>query len=163
MAEESAKGSSRAPSTSGRTSSMSRWRIRNSWCSVPYMAATRRARPVSSYSLSSANPTVKVLTGREEARAIRATTMPESIPPLKKAPTGTSASMHPDTASDKVSTRRRCSRPTSTGIRAFRGSRQAPVARDGKFAVFKHERAARLQLADPPEHRQRCRHIINAR
>ena len=35
-------------------------------------------------------------------RAISATTMPESIPPLRKAPTGTSASMHPDTASDRV-------------------------------------------------------------
>ena len=50
----------------------------------------------------SANPMVKVRTGPVACRCIRATMALESIPPDKKAPTGTSATIRAATESDNV-------------------------------------------------------------
>ena len=50
----------------------------------------------------SANPTVKVRTGLELCRCIRATIVLESIPPERNAPTGTSATILAATASDNA-------------------------------------------------------------
>jgi hypothetical protein len=50
---------------------------------------------------------VNVRTGRDDASAISATTMLESIPPDRSAPSGTSASRRIDTASRTVSRTRR--------------------------------------------------------
>ena len=71
-------------------------------CSVPRCAATAAASDDSSKDRS-ANPTVKVRTGTDECRCIRATIVLESIPPERKAPTGTSATILAATASDNAS------------------------------------------------------------
>ena len=69
--------------------------------SVPRWAATAAASPDSSKARSS-KPTVKVRTGLVLWRCIRETIRLESIPPDRKAPTGTSATMRAATDSDRV-------------------------------------------------------------
>src|ERR1022692_4441134 len=89
IAEESPKGSSKCrtkretrSTASGRTT-ISRW-------SVWYWRATIAAYSNSLKALSS-KPIENVRTGSGDARAMDATTELESMPPLKKAPNGTSA------------------------------------------------------------------------
>ena len=72
---------SRLATTSGSRSS--------SWCSVSNFCATNRAYCDSSKS-ACWNPIANVLTGLELARAISATMVEESVPPLNIAPSGTS-------------------------------------------------------------------------
>ena len=59
---------------------------------MPNCCATRRACGSSSKA-SCSKPIENVLTGRDEASAIAATTAEESIPPDRNAPSGTSATM----------------------------------------------------------------------
>ena len=64
-------------------------RSSNSVWSVPSSFATRRAWGSSLYEFSS-KPIEKVFTGRSMMRLMSATTALESMPPLRKAPSGTS-------------------------------------------------------------------------
>ena len=86
--------------TSAASSSVTR---RGVW-SVPRWAATAAAS-VDSSKARSAKPTVKVCTGVARCCCIRATTRLESIPPDRKAPTGTSATMRAATESDSTPSR----------------------------------------------------------
>ena len=61
-------------------------------CLVPRCAAIACAASDSSYP-SSSKPMVKVCTGVSESDCIRETTVAESMPPDKKAPNGTSATI----------------------------------------------------------------------
>ena len=79
---------------------------------MPNRSATRRARG-SSFTASSANPIEKVLTGSRDCSAIAATTAEESIPPERKAPTGTSATRRRPTAARSDSRIRSCSSAVS--------------------------------------------------
>ena len=68
------------------------------WCSVPNSSATLAAYDDSSAEGTS-KPIEQVLTGERLASAISATTLEESTPPDRKAPSGTSATIRLVTAS----------------------------------------------------------------
>src|SRR6266849_8462511 len=95
--DESPKGSSREYESVSKASAFPGSTV-NSWCSVPNLCATRCAYRDSSKSLFE-KQTEKVLIGRELARAISATMVEESVPPLSRAPKGTSEIMCRRTAS----------------------------------------------------------------
>ena len=87
-ADESANGSSNT-SASSVSSVAGSGRIRTVWCWVPYRSATRCASELSSNERSS-NATVNVCTASGDSAAASAASMPESIPPERSTPTGTS-------------------------------------------------------------------------
>ena len=76
----------------------------------------------------SSKPMVKHCTGRALWRCIRATTVAESIPPDRKAPSGTSATICPATAADS-----RCSSASTaaSGGPSKRAARAARISASG--------------------------------
>ena len=79
----------------------------SSTCRVPKRSATRRAWG-SSLNAASRNPIEKVWSGPLVAPAQAATTTLESTPPLRKAPTGTSAIRCSRTASSSLARMASC-------------------------------------------------------
>ena len=109
-ADASANGSSNSPTTLSTKRSAAGTTSRSVW-RVPSAAATRRACGASLYACS-ANPIAKVWGGRDRSPAMSATTVDESSPPDKKAPSGTSDSRWLVTACPSNS--RRCSVASSS-------------------------------------------------
>ena len=97
MMLSSAKGSSQIPGTSRTMASVSAGVTTCSSCRVRRWPATARACPASSHSFAE-KPMAKLRTSAPVA-AISAVTRLESMPPERKAPSGTSATMRRATAS----------------------------------------------------------------
>ena len=97
MSEASVMGVSRASSTAGMCRMSSVESTITSWWSVRRRPDTSRAKDSSLKPVS--NPTENVLTGSGWIAAISETTMEESSPPERKAPTGTSATIRRRTES----------------------------------------------------------------
>ena len=156
-------GSSNQRGNSGTRSRASAGEIRSSVWSVPRCLATDRACAASS-KLFSPNPIVKVLTGRLLCACINATTNDESMPPDKKAPSGTSAVICRPTAS-----RSRTSRPSTAavspmietiGLGRRNDLRRIPIARNLRLALRAvHEKLSGLELVDAAVDAVRGRHV----
>ena len=99
--------------------------------------------------------------GSGDCRAIDATTELESIPPLRKAPSGTSAIMRMRTASSNFSRTRSDGLGVSQSRRGFgRRRRHLPVAALLHRAPLVSEPAARRNPPDGPIGGQRIRNVI---
>ncbi len=147
MADESAKGSSNIAAIASKISSTFGRRI-SSVCSVPSSAATALAAADSSY-FSSANPIENVRTRPDAWRHIKATTVEESKPPDRNAPSGTSDSRCDATAASSFA--RRVSTISRSSIdRLFRKwGRPVPADLNALLHV-PQKQMPRRQLSAPP-------------
>ena len=126
----------------------------------PARARARRTR------VWPAKPIVKVLTRPPAASAMSATTVDESSPPERKAPSGTSATSRRSTAA-RSSARKRSSASASLIVERVAPG-VAPAAREPRSPVAPrrlgpglrhHHQVARRQRADPAVEGARRRHV----
>ncbi len=131
-------------------------RTTSSVCCVPNASATVRAYGSSSKPASS-KPIEKVRMGWADASAISATTVLESRPPLRNAPTGTSLRSR-----NRVDVAEQVEQRLPVLVEAAIGLRQVvrhPVALDRRLAAVPGQDAGRWQLLDPVQDRRRRRHV----
>ena len=169
ISEMSPKGSSQMSGNSGTTSSASASVTASGVWSVPRCAATAAASADSSKARS-AKPTVKVRTGRSLCCCMSATTMLESTPPERKAPTGTSATIRAATESERTDSSRSAMASTRPVERATAGLLDCVVRRPVGASRGVARRAGRRrrpsrswpgeQLGDPPVDGVRRRHAV---
>ena len=128
------------------------------WRSATSLAYGRSSKPS-----RSSKPIVNVCTGRSSCDAMIPTTALESIPPLRKAPSGTSEISRRRTAasSSERTSRGRLGQRESRWLGAVDArDRRLPVALDHRLAArLEGEHVAGRQAADALEERPRRRHV----
>ena len=126
-------------------------------------AATWRANGRSSKPSRSSKPIVNVSTGRPVVRAITATIALESIPPLRKAPSGTSETSRRSTAASSACATALAApspRRSSALDAVVTGQRRRPVLVQPRLAAaLQHEHVPGRDAANAGEERVRRRHV----